>query len=357
MFEPKKILLLRLSAIGDIVLTTPLIRALRQRFPHAQIDFVIKKNFAELVKHNPRLNVVHCVEPEQGLRGLAQLRKLLRRERYDVVLDLHRNFRTRFLTRACNAPCAGCYQKHILRRWLFVKFKTATMQHVPPVAQRYLQAAAFLNLQDDGAGTELFWNVAHEEEARRVLYETGLKEEHPLICLAPGAGYFTKRWPIEYFAEVAREFAASSKNFTLAVLGGKQDHELGRYLHEHSRAEILDLTGKCSLLASAAIIKRSRLLLANDSGLMHIAEAVQTPVLALFGSTTRELGFFPQRATSHVLEHPNLDCRPCSHLGHHACPRKHFRCMKEITPQRVLDEIKRALYQREQKTNSNTMHA
>lgn len=343
MFEPKKILLLRLSAIGDIVLTTPLIRALRQRFPNARIDFVIKKNFAELVKHNSQLNVVHCVEPEQGLRGLAQLGKLLRRERYEVVLDLHRNFRTRFLTRACNAPCAGYYQKHILRRWLFVKFKTATMQHVPPVAQRYLQAAAFLNLQDDGAGTELFWNAAHEEEARRVLFEAGLKEEHALICLAPGAGYFTKRWPVEYFAEVARAFAASDKKNALVILGGKQDIALGKFLREKSGVEIIDLTGTCSLLASAAIIKRSRLLLANDSGLMHIAEAVGTPVLALFGSTTRELGFFPQRATSHVLEHPNLDCRPCSHLGHRTCPRGHFRCMKEITPQQVLAQLQNML--------------
>ncbi len=352
MLEPKKILLLRLSAIGDIVLTTPLIRALRQHFPNARIDFVIKRNFAELVAHNPHLNTVHCVEPEQGFHGLVQLGKQLRHARYDVVLDLHRNFRTRFLTRVCNAPRVGHYQKYILRRWLFVKFKAATMQHIPPVPQRYLQAASFLNLQNDGADTELFWSAAHEEEAQQVLMQAGWKAERPLLCLAPGAGFFTKRWPIEYFAEVARRFHATHREYAIAILGGAQDCELGKFMRKNSRAEIFDLTGKCSLLASAAIIKRSRLLLANDSGLMHIAEAVNTPVLALFGSTSRELGFFPQRATSRVLEQQSLDCRPCSHLGHRACPRGHFRCMKEITPQQVFEEIKRVLYQFEHRTGN-----
>jgi len=341
--EPARILLLRLSAIGDVVLTSPLIRALRQRFPNAQIDFVIKPAFAELVAHNPHLNTVHRVDPATGLKGLAQLGMHLRRARYDLVLDLHRNFRTIFLTRLCAAPRVGHYHKHLLRRWLFVKFKAATMQQIPSVSQRYLQAAEFLNLQDDGVGTELFWGAAHEEEALCVLDEAGWKENRALLCLAPGAGYFTKRWPVEYFAEVARALAAAFKNFAIAILGGKQDREFGKHIREHSRAEIFDLTGKCSLLASAAIIKRSQLMLANDSGLMHIAEAVGTPVLALFGSTTRELGFFPQRAASRVLEHPSLSCRPCSHLGYRACPRGHFRCMKEIAPQLVLDEMKRTL--------------
>lgn len=342
MFEPEKILLLRLSAIGDLVLTSPLVRALRRRFPHARIDFVIKKNFAELMAHNPHLSAVHCVEPEQGFKGLEQLGRQLHQARYDLVLDLHRNFRTSFLARLCGAARIERYRKHILRRWLFVKFKAATMQRIPSVAQRYLQTAAFLNLPVDDAHTELYWQAEHEAEARRVLLQAGWQAEQPLICLAPGAGYFTKRWPVAYFAEIAREIASTFKNFAVAILGGRQDRELGQYIREHNHAELLDLTGACSLLASAAIIKRSRLVLANDSGLMHIAEAVGTPVLALFGSTTRELGFFPQRATSRVLEQLNVECRPCSHLGFHACPARHFRCMNEITPERVLEEMKQA---------------
>jgi heptosyltransferase-2 len=342
LLEPKKILLLRLSALGDVVLTTPLIRVLRRNFPNATIDFVVKAGFAELVEHNPHLDTVHRVAPQAGLQGLLRLGRSLRDERYDVVLDLHRNFRSRFLLRACAAPRAGYYRKHVLRRWLFVKFRAATMQHVPPVYARYLHAASFLEVKDDGAGTELFWNEAHEHEAWQVLRENGWEQNLPLLCLAPGAGYFTKRWPVEYFAEVAQSITART-DLQIAVLGGTQDRELGAFIRAQAGARILDLTGRCSLLASAVVIKRSRLLLANDSGLMHVAEAVRTPVVALFGSTTRELGFFPYRAASHVLEHTNLSCRPCSHLGHRACPRGHFRCMKEITPPQALAAITAAL--------------
>lgn len=341
--EPESILILRLSAIGDVVLTTPLIRALRQRFPRARIDFVIKQAFAELVEHNPHLNTVHRIDPAAGFKGLVQLGLQLRREQYDLALDLHRNFRTLLLSRLCHAPRRARYHKHLVRRWLFVKFKAATMQYIPPIAQRYLQAAEFLNLQNDNAGTELFWSAAHEAEATRVLLEAGWSADRPLLCLAPGAGFFTKRWPIEYFTDIARSFHATHGEYTIAILGGAQDHELGKFIRAKSGAQVLDLTGKCSLLASAAIIKRSRLLLANDSGLMHLAEAVNTPVLALFGSTTKELGFFPQRTTSRVLEHQSLDCRPCSHLGHRACPREHFRCMKEITPQQVFAQLQEML--------------
>lgn len=346
MHEPESILILRLSAIGDVVLTTPLIRALRRRFPNARIDFVIKQAFAELVEHNPHLNRVHRVEPVTGFKGLMQLGMQLRRERYNLVLDLHRNFRTSILTKLCAAPRVARYRKHVIRRWLFVKFKAATMQYIPPIAQRYLQTAAFLNLQNDDAGTELFWSAAHEAEATRVLLEAGWSESRPLLCLAPGAGFFTKRWPVEYFTEIARRFHATHGEYAIAILGGAQDRGPGKFIREKSGEKIFDLTGKCSLLASAAIIKRSKLVLANDSGLMHLAEAVNTPVLALFGSTTKELGFFPQRSTSRVLEHQNLDCRPCSHLGYHACPRGHFRCMKELAPQRVFDEIERVMLAR-----------
>lgn len=335
--------MLRLSAIGDIVLTTPLLRVLRRRFPNARIDFVVKKPFTELVEHSPHLNTVHGVDPAAGFQSLMQLGRHLRNLRYNLVLDLHRNFRTILLTQLCAAPVVAHYKKPLLRRWLMVKFKLSTMQQVPPVSQRYLRTAAFLEVEDDGAGTELFWKEAHEEEALRALQEAGWKKDQRLLAVAPGAGYFTKRWPLAYFAEVVRRFNNEHRDMAVAILGGPQDREYGSFIRAQSGVEVFDLTGRCSLLASAAVIKRSRLLLANDSGLMHIAEAVRTPVLALFGSTTRELGFFPQRSSSHVIEHHSLSCRPCSHLGYPACPRGHFRCMKEITPHQVLGELEKTL--------------
>jgi heptosyltransferase-2 len=234
------------------------------------------------------------------------------------------------------------YCKHRFRRWLFVQFKLSTMLAIPPVYARYLQAAETLGVKDDGAGPELFWQPQHEEEANTILRQAGWQPEQELIGLAPGAGFFTKRWPVEYFAQLAGEIPRLYPEAGVAVLGGPQDAEFGRFIAARAGHHVLDLTGGSTLLVSAAVIKRCRFLVANDSGLMHVAEAVRTPLLALFGSTTRELGFYPQLPTSRVLENTALACRPCSHLGHRICPRGHFRCMREITPERVLHEIQQS---------------
>lgn len=338
---PGKILILRLSSIGDVVLVSPLLRVLRRRFPNAIIDLAVKEEYADVVRHHAAVNAVHLVRKNEGLCGLLQLGRALRRRRYDVVLDLHRNFRTALLGRLSAAPVRLGYRKHRLRRWLYVRFKMNTMAKIPPIAQRYLQAAAPLGIEEDGAGTELFWTPQHEREADLALQSAGWQPGQCLIALAPGAGYFTKRWPAEYFAGLAAQITGSDWEGRVAVLGGAQDREYGERISAQNRQRILDLTGRCSLLAAAAIIKRCHLLIANDSGLLHIAEAVRTPVLALFGSTTKPLGFFPQLSVSRVLENARLGCRPCSHLGYRACPRGHFRCMREIAPQQVYEEFKK----------------
>lgn len=342
--DPGKILILRLSSIGDIVLTSPLVRALRRRFPSVAIDFVVKAEFAPLVQHNPNVNTVHVINPAAGLAGLWQVGRILREARYDIAIDLHKNFRSRFLAHACRAKRVLRYQKHVVRRGLFVKLKLNTMRQVAPIYQRYLAATAALHVANDGAGTELFWAQEHEREAERVAQQYGISRGQALLALAPGAGYFTKRWPAEYFAALAAQLAKRGSDHVIVILGGPQDTEAARTITAAGAGgNIIDLTGRCSLLASAVFIKRSRLLVANDSGLMHIAEAVQTPVLMLAGSTTRELGFFPQRAHSRVLENQTLACRPCSHLGYHKCPAGHFRCMRELTPALVLAELQHML--------------
>lgn len=344
MNDPGKILILRLSSIGDIVLTSPLVRILRRRFPRAAIDFVVKADFAPLLEHNPNIDTVHVIEPAAGLPGMQQLGRTLRNTRYDIAIDLHKNFRSRFLVHACRAKRVLRYQKHVWRRGLYIKFKLNTMPQVAPIYQRYLAAAAALQVTDDGAGTELFWAQEHEQEAARVAQHHDIARGQALLALAPGAGYFTKRWPSEYFAELAAQLAKHYPDFALVILGGPQDVEAGRAItNAVAGGHVIDLTGRCSLLASAVFIKRSRLLVANDSGLMHMAEAVKTPVLMLAGSTTRELGFFPQRASSRVLENQMLVCRPCSHLGYDACPAGHFRCMRELTPALALAELQRML--------------
>jgi heptosyltransferase-2 len=346
---PEKILIIRLSAIGDILLVTPLLRALRQRFPQAKLDFAVKANFAEVLRHHLEVDHLYELNPAGGWAELRSLGERLQREHYDVVLDIHKNFRSRYLAFAAKPRRVLRHRKHVLRRWLFVKAKINFMREIPPIYQRYLAAAAPLGIMampapGSGRWLELFWSDKEEQEAERALAANNWQPRVPLIGLAPGAGYFTKRWPPEYFGELAASFMRSGAQ--VALLGGRQDTELAQIIAKRVEsapnlsadlhARLIDLTGALSLLASAAVIKRCQLLIANDSALMHIAEAVGTSLIAIFGSTTRELGFFPQLAASRVVENRGLACRPCSHLGYRQCPRGHFRCMREILPAEVL---------------------
>jgi heptosyltransferase-2 len=339
---PQKILIIRLSSIGDILLATPLIRALRSRFPEARLDFVVKANFAEVLRHHPALSNLFELNPKGGWQELKALGRRLRDARYDVVFDIHKNFRSRYLAHAARPKKILRYRKRVFRRWLLVQAKINLMRKAPPVYQRYLEAAAPLgvSLQPplvNGRRLELFWSEKEEQEVEAALLARRWQPGLPLIGLAPGAGFFTKRWPPEYFGELAAALIRQGRQ--VVVLGGTPDAALAKVIEEKIAPEqgihFLNLTGALSILGSAAVIKRCRLLVANDSGPMHVAEAVGTPLLAIFGSTTRELGFFPQLSSSRVVENFGLSCRPCSHLGHAQCPAGHFRCMREIAPSQI----------------------
>jgi heptosyltransferase-2 len=355
--SPEKILIIRLSAIGDILLATPLLRALRQKQPQAKLDFVVKADFAEVLRHHPEIGHLYELDPARGWTELRSLGQRLQHEHYDVVLDIHKNFRSRYLAYAAKPRQVLRHRKHVLRRWLFVKTKINFMREIPPIYRRYLAAAAPLGVRPGEQATasgnwlELFWSANEEQEAERALAENNWQPNVPLIGLAPGAGYFTKRWPPEYFGELAAKFLRSGNQ--VVILGGPQDVGLAKIVALKVKTDskqmpprFIDLTGALSLLASAAVIKRCQLLVANDSGLMHVAEAVGTPLLAIFGSTTRELGFFPQLAISRVVENRNLACRPCSHLGYRQCPRGHFRCMREILPDQIRAMVQEILLEK-----------
>ena len=331
---PAKILVIRLSAIGDILLATPLLRCLRRRFPHAQIDFVVKSAFADLLRHHPALNHLYEVEPSAGRAGLRALGERLRLQHYDVVVDIHKNFRSAYLTRAARPGMVLRHRKYLVRRWLFVQFKWNLLRKIAPIRRRYIEAAGALGVEDDGGKLEIFLAAEDEDAASAVLRQRGWDGKAPLVALAPGAGFFTKRWPAEYFVEVARELVR--RGMAVVLLGGGQDRDLTEEIRRNISAGAYPLAGDTSLLVTAAILKRCRALIANDSGLMHMAEAVGIPLVAIFGSTTKELGFFPQQATSQVIENASLHCRPCSHLGRSRCPKGHFLCMRGITPMEVI---------------------
>lgn len=333
----ERILILRLSSMGDILLSTPFIRQVRTAFPKAQIDFVIKEQFKDILQTNPHINQIYFVKPEKGVLGLLKLRKHLMSKRYTHIFDLHNNMRTRLLTFFLKPKIRGRIKKDKFKRFLLVYFKLNLYTKITPVSIRYLNVAREAGVTDDGYGLEMFWRDFYEKQVNN--HYPQLTQAGSFIAIAPGATAYTKRWPLEHYSRLIGELI--QKGERIVLLGGKENIEEFSGLARTER--VINLTGETTILDAAIIINRAKAVLSNDSGLMHMAAAVNTPVLAIFGSTVKELGFFPWRSKSIVLQNKNAKCRPCSHVGKKKCPKKHFKCMVEITPQMVLRRLKELL--------------
>ncbi len=340
---PAKILIIRLSSIGDVILTTPVIRLLKKKFPYSRIDFVIKKEFAELVAFHPGINRCYIFDRQQNWKSLLEIRHAIDRVRYDLIVDLHKNFRSYFLTIGSRSRRIVRYRKDVVARFLYVKLRWALFnQNKLPLHQRYLKSLAPYHLDDDGEGLEIFWDRQKTSGMVERFAPFWDGQQSLTVGIAPGASFATKRWLPEGFAVVIR-YLVEQRAAKVMLFGSRQDHEIASELAQFDRQAIVDTTGQCSLLETAALMQRCDLVLTNDSGLMHLAAALKKKVVAIFGSTTEELGFFPYTTEHIVVQNRYLSCRPCSHVGRNSCPKQHFKCMTEITPEQVIEAIEAML--------------
>jgi heptosyltransferase-2 len=327
--------------MGDILLSSPLVRILRQRFPQARIDFLLKSQFADLYVANPYLNNLLTLDAGKGRRELFTLRSKIRCVGYDAVIDIHNNFRSAFLRRGAGSELF-IVRKYKWQRFLLVKLGINTYREIVPVHQRYLRTPAALQLEDDGLGLELYIPAAEKGLAADFLRFEGLKSDKLIIAMAPGAGFYSKRWPVDNFLELAK-ICIEHMQAQIVLLGNEKEKSLCCAIQNSLGSNVINVTGKLSLLQSAAALQHSHLLVSNDTGLMHMATAVKTPVVAIFGSTSQELGFFPVGHAVTIIENKTLSCRPCTHIGRETCPRKHFRCMTAITPGMVFEAVQRTI--------------
>jgi len=311
--ELKKILIIRLSSMGDILLTTPLIRSIKKQNPEVQIDFVIKEEFIELVKNNPNLTDIH-VYSKQSFEKQILINTLISNN-YEIVIDLQNNIRSKEITKPLHSQTFR-FKKNDAKKFILVNFKINRLKNAPSIPVRYAEAAE-INLDDEGL--DLFTDYVADPRL-------DLNEKY--IGLCPGAKHFTKRWPKEYFIELGKKLESSG--YKVVLFGGLSEEELiGKIANQLSSP--VNLCGD-SILQSAADMKMCKSIYTNDSGAMHLACAVKVPVIAFFGSTVKEFGFFPYRANSIELDVENLPCRPCTHIGRKSCPLIHFKCMKDIKP-------------------------
>ena len=334
-----KTLIIRFSSVGDVLLSSLLCRVLRNRFPESTIDFVVKSEYADLVRHNPHLNHVVEFPPGAGQGELLRLRRTILASRYDLIIDIHDSLRSRILCLGNNNVVR--INKRKLARFLLVRTKQnfySSLDGSTSIALRYLETVASYGVQDDGQGLEVH---VPEDARKRVEELLPDSKASPFIGLCPSARHATKIWLQGRFAETAVELARrASCNIILFGSGDEIDRcsaieELIR--KQESSVSVSNMAGKISLLETAAAMDFCRVVISNDSGLMHLAAARKRPVVAIFGSTVRELGFFPFGTRNTVVENMNVECRPCSHIGRAACPKGHFRCMQDIQSTQVIE--------------------
>ncbi len=335
--EPANILIARLSSIGDIILTSPVVRTVRAAYPSARISFLVKKEFASLVEHNPAIDEVIVFEKSGGWKGLLELRKRISNNRYDWFIDLHNNLRTNFLRLLIRFPEQSSYSKQSFRRQLLVRFGKNFIDEARPIYLKYFDALKHRGIKYDGKGTTVKVPAAISAAVRMRLDTDGVVAGIPLAVICPGASFSNKQWLPERFAETA---AVLSKNHGCQVvfLGGPADSDLCKSIIQQMPGPVPDYSGRFSLLESAALLGAATIVITNDSGMMHLAQSQGTPVVAIFGPTTRELGFFPLPEKSIVIEKP-VSCRPCTTKGLNFCPKEHFKCMKLTEVEDVIHAI------------------
>jgi lipopolysaccharide heptosyltransferase II len=347
MSTPSKTLVIRFSSIGDIVLSTPLLRVLRATFPKIQLDYVTRTEYAELVRHNQNVNLVYEYDVREGFEGLRRLKQKLRDEAYDTVVDIHGSLRSIFLRTGLGAQRVFTIDKRKYERFMLVHLKKNLYRSIVSVADRYIEPLEAIGVRSDGKGPELH---IPDEVLFGVSGKMATLQLHRFertIGLCPTARHFTKRWPDDRFVALGVRFAREEDGKVL-IFGGKDDRNLTSTIAARINAEAgaeraTDLSGQFSLLETAAAMEYCDVVVTNDSGLMHIASAMHKKLVAVFGSTVREFGFFPYGGI--VVERTGLGCRPCSHIGRPSCPEGHLRCLKEIDVEEVYQRVHQLVHQ------------
>lgn len=310
-----KILVIRFSSIGDIVLTTPVIRCLKEQLPNAEVHFCTKRFYQNVLAGNSYINKFHVLDST-----IYALICRLRIEKYDYIIDLHNNVRTNIIKTVLGVR-SFTVNKLNWRKWLYVRLKVDVMpnQHV---VDRYLATVYPLKVNDDGLGLDFFINPDDVVD----LDQLPITHRFGYIAYAIGGQHLTKRLPISRMIELCYKL-----NSPIILLGSEQDRIAGQQVVETVGRELVyNACGLFNLSQSASLLQQSRVVFSHDTGLMHIAAALKKKVYSIWGNTTPQLGMYPYKTPYVVLERTGLNCRPCSKIGSNRCPTGRFECMNEL---------------------------
>ncbi|MFT3702365.1 MAG: glycosyltransferase family 9 protein [Agriterribacter sp.] len=317
--RPLKFLVIRLSSIGDIVLTTPAIRCLKQQMPGAEVHFLTKKKFQAVTIANPYIDKFHYFEDD-----FAATINAIRAEQYDYIIDLHKNLRTFRLYLETDTKTRWLsYRKLSIQKFLLTKMRINTMPAIH-ITQRCLNALLPLGIKDDGKGLDYFI----PKDAVIKTDDLPLSHRMGYIAIVIGASYYTKKLPVDKLRELCKTI-----EHPVILVGGKEDNPEGEAIASVDPIKIYNACGKFSLNESADITRQAKLVISHDTGLQYIACAFQKKVLAIWGGTSPKLDVEPYYGSQQNAKHtnfivPDLPCQPCSNYGTRTCPKKHFKCMK-----------------------------
>lgn len=331
--SPARILVIRFSSAGDIVLLSALLRCMRHAWPQAHITLVTREDMADLVAENPHLSQIHALKRAGGNRAFRNLIFTLKQESYDLVVDAHGSTRSRIIRFFLRCPQTVAISKHSFRRQLLIRFGWNLLRFKRPMMLEYFRPLEKWGLRYDGQGSEIHIRNDKRERVQNLFLEKGFSSVFT-VGIAPSSSYTKKAYPMESFRAIAQRVLQIPRA-TLVLFGGGDEERL--ILHDFSD-RILDLQGAVDRQEAAAAARHCRLVLTNDSLMLHLAEAVGTDVLALFGPTVREFGYFPFRPGSKVFEERTW-CRPCTKNGKGFCFRRKRYCMTRINPEAVIQEI------------------
>jgi len=324
-----KILIVRFSSIGDIVLTSPVVRCIRKQIPSAEIHYLTKSSYKEIIEHNPHITTRHFLN-----NNLRDIISSLKKEKFDFIVDLHNNLRSLKLKWSLRRR-GNSFNKINLEKWLYVNLKW-NMMPVAHIVDRYLETVKDLGVKNDGEGLDYF--ISPKDVIK--IEELPLTHLHGYIAIAIGTQHATKKYPLEKLKRLV-----SLLHYPIILLGGKEDFESGEAIRNQDKFKVFNACGKFSLNQSASIIKLSQLVITHDTGMMHVAAAFKKKIISLWGNTVPEFGMYPYFGDeekyhqdyfkSRVVEVAGLSCRPCSKLGFQKCPRGHFNCMNKINEEEI----------------------
>ncbi|MBV6645311.1 MAG: glycosyltransferase family 9 protein [Cyclobacteriaceae bacterium] len=328
-----KILIIRFSSIGDIVLTTPVVRTIKKQLPEVELHYATKSEYEGLVITNPYIDKVHLLTD-----SLSELVKQLKPESFDLVIDLHKNLRTTIIKWRLRTKYKS-FSKLNWQKWLLVNLKVNQLPNTH-IVDRYMEAVQDLGVKMDDAGLDYF--IPDKDEVELEWLPAAFQKG--FVTFAIGAKFGTKRLPIERMIELCDQI-----NKPVILLGGKMDVEDGerieRFFQKSVESEfekqlaqelgkktiVFNGCGKFNLNQAASLIRQSQVVFTHDTGLMHIAAALGKTIYSIWGNTVPEFGMYPYRTSFTIFENNKVGCRPCSKIGFDQCPKGHFKCMQNIT--------------------------